>query len=158
MNNKQWWIRLLAGAFLLAGLVSCASAPEHYNTQRGALIGAGIGALAGQAIGRNTEGTVIGTGVGTLVGAVLGNAVDQDRQIARETSRRQQRADNYRCGQKQAYNDCHDREGTYIETIPGPVNQHTNCHKITKRVWDKGVLVSESVEEVCDGEKYSRDY
>ncbi len=157
MNKKQWWIRLLAGVFLLAGLVSCASTPDHYNTQRGALIGAGIGALAGQAIGRNTEGTVIGTGVGTLVGAILGNAVDQDRQIAREAPHRQQRPEDYRY-RDQAYNDYHDRDGTYVETIPGPVNQHTNCHKVTKRVWDKGVLVSEKVEEVCDGEKYSRDY
>jgi len=157
MNKKQWWIRLLAGAFLLAGLASCASTPDHYNTQRGALIGAGIGALAGQAIGRDTEGTVIGTGVGTLVGAILGNAVDQDRQIAREISHRQRRAENYRWRENQAYNDSCDH-GTYVETVPGPVNQHTNCHKVTKRVWNKGVLVSENVEEVCDGEKYSRDY
>ena len=36
--------------------VSCAtSQPDRYNTQRGAAIGAGVGALMGQAIGGDTE-------------------------------------------------------------------------------------------------------
>jgi len=48
-----------------------------YNTQKGAAIGAGIGALAGQAIGHDTESTLIGTAAGTLLGAIAGNAVDQ---------------------------------------------------------------------------------
>jgi hypothetical protein len=56
---------------------SCAS--EGYNTQKGAAIGAIGGALAGQAIGRNTAGTLIGAASGALVGAVAGNAVDQSR-------------------------------------------------------------------------------
>jgi len=50
-----------------------------YNTQKGAAIGAGIGALAGQAIGHDTEATLIGTAAGTLLGAITGNAVDQNR-------------------------------------------------------------------------------
>ena len=39
-------------------LISCGN-PNRYNTQRGAAIGAGFGALAGQMIGRNTRGTLI---------------------------------------------------------------------------------------------------
>ena len=163
MLKKQVYIRALAATLFLAGLAACASTPGYYNTQRGAAIGAGIGALAGQAIGRDTEGTLLGAGIGTVAGAILGNAVDQDQLQSREVIRHQRAADNYRYRQNRSYNDYdhHDYDdngGTYVETIPGPVDQHTNCHKVTKRVWDKGVLVSERVEEVCDGEKYSRDY
>jgi len=163
MLKKQLFIRVLAATFFLAGLVSCASTPGYYNTQRGAAIGAGIGALAGQSIGRNTEGTLLGAGIGTVAGAILGNAVDQDQQMSREASRHQRRADNYRYQRNGSHNDYDhydydDNDGTYVETIPGPVDQYTNCHKVTKRVWKKGVLVSEKVEEVCEGEKHSRDY
>ena len=45
---------------VLVFLISCASAhPGRYNTQRGAAIGAGLGALSGQLIGRNTKSTLI---------------------------------------------------------------------------------------------------
>jgi outer membrane lipoprotein SlyB len=70
---------LLVMTFWVAG---CAT-PGPYNTQKGALIGAGLGAIAGQAIGHNTEATLIGTGVGTLLGAVIGNLEDQRMQEAR---------------------------------------------------------------------------
>jgi len=65
-------------AVIAAGLLlsACAS-PGMYNTQKGAAIGGGLGAIAGQAIGRNTEATLLGAGVGTLLGTVLGNYEDQ---------------------------------------------------------------------------------
>lgn len=63
---------IAAGFFL----VSCAS--EGYNTQKGAAIGAGLGAIAGQVIGHDTASTLIGAAVGTLVGGIAGNAVDQN--------------------------------------------------------------------------------
>jgi hypothetical protein len=62
--------------FVLCLTIS-ACAGTGYNTQKGAAIGAGIGALAGQAIGHDTESTLIGTAAGTLLGAITGNAVDQ---------------------------------------------------------------------------------
>jgi hypothetical protein len=67
----------LAVLVIAAGffLVSCAS--EGYNTQKGAAIGAGLGAIAGQVIGHDTASTLIGAAVGTLVGGIAGNAVDQ---------------------------------------------------------------------------------
>ena len=43
------------------------------KTEQGASFGAGIGALAGQAIGGDTEGTLIGAGIGALVGGAIGN-------------------------------------------------------------------------------------
>ena len=61
----------------ILGTTFSACCGTGYNTQKGAAIGAGIGALAGQAIGHDTESTLIGTAAGTLLGAITGNAVDQ---------------------------------------------------------------------------------
>ena len=129
-------------------LAACATAGprDRYNTQRGAAIGAGVGALAGQAIAGNTEATLIGAAAGTLLGAIFGNAEDQAHAAAREAAITNKRVVYY------------DNQGSSLEAFPGPVNQHTNCRKVTKRLWDKGQLVSESVEEVCEGEKTTRDY
>ncbi|HVN97332.1 MAG TPA: glycine zipper family protein [Syntrophorhabdaceae bacterium] len=64
---------------LVCGFSSVVRASDGYNTQKGAVIGALGGALAGQAIGRNTAGTLIGAASGALIGAVAGNAMDQNR-------------------------------------------------------------------------------
>jgi len=127
--------------------VSCATIPEdRYNTQKGAAIGAGIGALLGQAIGRDTEGTLLGAGIGTVVGAIAGNAVDQDYQAARDAAALNKRV---------VYVD---DQGRAVEAIPVQGSQQTNCRKVTKRYWDNGQLISETVEEICEGEKTSKDY
>ena len=131
---------------LTIAIVSCATPQNRYNTQKGAAIGAGLGAVAGQAIGRNTEGTLLGAGIGTLLGTIVGNAVDQGYQASREAVSTNKRVVYY------------DDKGGAIEAIPGPMDQHTKCRKVTKRVWDKGTLVSENVEEVCEGEKVTRSY
>ena len=47
------------------------------DAQSGALLGAGIGALAGQAIGGDTKSTLIGTAVGGGAGYVIGNESDK---------------------------------------------------------------------------------
>ncbi len=62
------WIGLCAAITLLAGC---------NDAQSGALLGAGIGALAGQAIGGNTKSTLIGTAVGAGAGYVIGNESDK---------------------------------------------------------------------------------
>ena len=49
------------------------------DAQKGALLGAGAGALAGQAIGGNTKSTLIGTAVGAGVGYAVGNESDKAR-------------------------------------------------------------------------------
>jgi outer membrane lipoprotein SlyB len=46
------------------------------KTGSGALLGGALGALAGQAIGKDTKGTLIGAGVGAAVGGVIGNQED----------------------------------------------------------------------------------
>jgi len=46
------------------------------KTGTGSLLGGAIGALAGQAIGKDTKGTLIGAGVGAAVGGAIGNQED----------------------------------------------------------------------------------
>lgn len=126
---------------------SCASIPkDRYNTQKGAAIGAGAGALMGQAIGHDTEGTLIGLAAGTVLGALVGNAIDQDHAAARDAALYDKRVVYY------------DNQGGAVEAIPSAVNQQTNCHKVTKRIWKDGKLIKETIEEVCEGEKQSGAY
>lgn len=47
------------------------------DAQAGSLLGAGIGALAGQAAGGDTEATLIGTGIGAGAGYIIGNESDK---------------------------------------------------------------------------------
>jgi surface antigen len=51
------------------------------NSLGGLIIGAGSGALMGQAIGRDTESTLVGTAVGSVIGYIIGNEMDKDSQI-----------------------------------------------------------------------------
>lgn len=69
---------LLACIFLLS-----ACAEPMSNTQKGALIGAAGGALAGQVIGGNTKGTLIGAAAGAAVGGGVGYYMDQQEAAAR---------------------------------------------------------------------------
>ena len=118
-------------------LVSCAHyPPDRYNTQVGAAVGAGTGALIGQAIGGNTQSTLIGLAAGTIIGALVGNAVDQDYQAARDAAR---------YGKPVIY---YDKSGHAVEAIPEGTND-PNCQKVRKRIWEDGELVKETVEEVC---------
>jgi uncharacterized protein YcfJ len=144
--------RLAAVLALIVALavVSACAGPDsnRYNAQRGAAIGAGVGAGFGQVIGRNTEATLIGAGVGTLIGAIIGNAVDQSNLASHEAAMTNKRIVYY------------DDQGGAVEATPIPPgqDQSTNCRKVTKRVWENGRLVSETVDEVCEGEKYTREY
>ena len=65
----------LAAAGLLAAVMLTAGGCN--DAQAGSLLGAGVGALAGQAIGGDTEATLIGTGVGAGAGYIIGNESDK---------------------------------------------------------------------------------
>jgi YMGG-like Gly-zipper len=56
-------------AVMALGVAGCTS------TQQGAVIGGGVGAVAGQLIGGDTASTLIGAGAGALAGALIGDAV-----------------------------------------------------------------------------------
>ena len=138
---------VMISLILVTVIAACASVPkDRYNTQKGAAIGAGAGALIGQAIGRNTEGTLIGLAAGTILGSLVGNAVDQEYEVAREAAYYDKRVVYY------------DEGGSAVEAIPMGVNQQTNCHKVTKRTWKDGELIRETIEEVCEGDKHSKEY
>lgn len=51
------------------------------NSLGGLIIGAGSGALVGQAIGRDTESTLVGTAVGSVLGYIIGNEMDKDSRV-----------------------------------------------------------------------------
>ena len=144
------YITIIALIVAAIGVISCATpGSPDYNSQKGAAIGAGVGAGIGQALGGDTNATLLGAGVGTLIGAIIGNAVDQSQEASREAAMINKRIVYY------------DDRGGAVEAMPIPEEdgeRKTNCNKITKRVWENGRLVSETVEEVCEGEKYSRDY
>ncbi|MBC8201964.1 MAG: glycine zipper 2TM domain-containing protein [Planctomycetes bacterium] len=81
------------------------------NTEQGAGWGAGIGALAGQAIGGDTEGTLIGAGIGALVGGAIGN--DQDKQ---QRNRQQQRSADGTTMRRTTIHETLDADGNVVKT------------------------------------------
>jgi hypothetical protein len=112
---------------LLVFFAAGCTTPGYYNTQRGAVTGAGLGALAGQTIGRNTESTLIGAGIGGLMGTVIGNSYDQQAQQYRDFQVREpisrQQYDNYQPGDQYGRQYYHDRQyyryHSYHQAPPG---------------------------------------
>jgi uncharacterized protein YcfJ len=70
--KKMVWFVLVVGLILAS--TGCG---PGYRTQQGAMVGAALGAWAGQDIGRNTESTLIGAALGGVAGAVVGDAMEQ---------------------------------------------------------------------------------
>ena len=71
---------------LTGSLIGCAGNSPQTN---GALMGAGLGALAGQAIGGDTDATLIGAGVGALAGTVMGGQQEWEGRGSNSEARRQ---------------------------------------------------------------------
>jgi len=128
-------------------LLSCAHGgdPGRYNTQRGAVVGAAFGSILGLAIGNDAAGALLGGAVGGLIGGVVGNAADQHYQAEREAAQTNKRV---------VYVD---ESGHAIESIPHP-SERTDCKKVTTREWNRGVLVKETVREICKGKKSEWKY
>ena len=75
--QKRHGLRMTAVAIILMLVTfGCATDTTTKGT-KGAAIGAGAGAIAGQVIGHNTEGTLIGLAVGGLLGYIIGNEMDK---------------------------------------------------------------------------------
>lgn len=129
-------INLLIFIFIIINTLSCSA--QRYNTQTGALFGAGIGAITGQAVGRDTRSTLIGAELGTILGSIIGNAADQNAAAARERT----------SGNRVPVYD-HNYRGNF-ETVPtAPQNP---CRKVTRRIWENGRLTKEIVEEICESD------
>jgi Glycine zipper/WXXGXW repeat (2 copies) len=80
MNKSTFLISALASSLLFTGCVGVGP-----NTQRGAVNGGALGAVAGAVIGNNSRGgntlggALIGATVGAIAGGTLGNSVDNQR-------------------------------------------------------------------------------
>lgn len=65
---------------MLPAVLACGCASMN-NTEKGVatggVIGAGTGALIGNAVGKTGAGALIGTGIGALAGGLMGNSVDE---------------------------------------------------------------------------------
>ncbi len=80
---------LFITAILILLTAANSQADQYLNINKGIsglLLGAGGGALAGQAIGRNTESTLIGTAVGTVFGYIVGNEMDKNPGYTRQAA------------------------------------------------------------------------
>ncbi len=77
-------LRNLIRYFIAAVLVATAGAGCQNNTQKGAAIGGGLGAVTGAIIGKQSGnaglGAVIGGATGALAGGVIGNAEDKEEE------------------------------------------------------------------------------
>jgi outer membrane protein OmpA-like peptidoglycan-associated protein len=95
MRTKSMALILICAVFCVS-LISCApQSKQGQGTQVGAATGAGLGAILGQAIGRDTESTLIGAGAGAIVGAIAGNQVgkymdNQERELRQAMAQQQQ--------------------------------------------------------------------
>ena len=81
MNNKHYFkkafVLLMEASVLISGVSSCANMSDTTTTYAqatgiGAAGGAGMGALAGQAIGGDTKSPVPGAAIGGVIGAIAG--------------------------------------------------------------------------------------
>ena len=74
--------KILAAAVAATLLAGCTTTDPYTgqqktsNTAGGALVGAGVGALAGLAVGGNGKGALIGAAIGGLAGGAIGNYMD----------------------------------------------------------------------------------
>jgi hypothetical protein len=77
MKKISGWKKTIGLGMLCTALIFGAGCATMDKSEMGALGGAGVGALVGQAIGHNTAGTLIGAGVGLGLGYIIGNEVDK---------------------------------------------------------------------------------
>ncbi|MEX0281639.1 MAG: OmpA family protein [Arenibacterium sp.] len=81
MTAKLTAMALALGALTVSACTNPArlNDPDNPNRNRdtGMLVGAGLGALAGQLVGGDTEATLIGAAVGGATGGLIGNQLDK---------------------------------------------------------------------------------
>ncbi len=80
--TRRSTIAAVSAAVMMAGCADM-NMGNMSQTQKGTAVGAGVGALAGAVIGRDTKGAVIGAGVGALGGYVWSKHM-QDKKMAME--------------------------------------------------------------------------
>ncbi len=86
MKKMDGWKKTVGLSVLCMVLPFGAGCATMDKSEMGALGGAGVGALVGQAIGHNTAGTLIGAGVGLGLGYIIGNEADKSAVKKRQTA------------------------------------------------------------------------
>ncbi len=77
--------KLVIACLLVVFIASCAGTTNtEIKTKEGVLVGAGVGAILGQAIGHNRQSTLVGAGIGAALGGLAGSQIGayMDRQQA----------------------------------------------------------------------------
>ena len=115
-----------------------------YHSKSAAICGTG-GGVAGALIDKKNPWR--GALVGAALGAVTCMAItDMHMQVSREAARTgnivAQRND----------------DGLAVQAIPVSYNAQTKCRKVRSRAWDKGKLIGETEEEICEGERVVAEY
>ena len=124
-------------------LAACTTTSQNAPYQ-GAGLGAAVGAVSGALLDRHNPWR--GAVIGATAGAVLGGGITAiSTRASREAVARQQTVV-YRQGD------------TVVEATPLEYNQKTYCHKVHKRVWRNGQLVTDRIEEVCESQKTGNYY
>ena len=77
-------LAMIAAAFALAGCADMNTGMT--STQQNTAIGAGVGALAGAAIGHNATGALIGAGVGAAGGYIWSKNMEQKKQAMEQAT------------------------------------------------------------------------
>ncbi len=77
-SKKRTGVVVLVAALALSGLSGCATWDKLDRTERGALIGAGGGAVVGGVVG-GTKGAVLGGVGGGVAGGVIGHNTDDEK-------------------------------------------------------------------------------
>jgi hypothetical protein len=90
MNKMGGWKKTIGLSVLCAVLCFGAGCATMDKSEMGAVGGAGVGALVGQAIGHNTAGTLIGAGVGLGLGYIIGNEADKSDAKKRKTATKEE--------------------------------------------------------------------
>lgn len=75
-------ISLIFMGVILFGTSACSTWRKLNNTEKGAVIGGGTGAVVGEAVGGGT-GALIGGAGGAVGGGLIGHEIDQDERDRR---------------------------------------------------------------------------
>lgn len=74
---KEKILILLLCLLIATFVVGCFD--QTTGTQKSAAVGAAVGAVGGQIIGRNTASTLMGAGIGALGGAIMNDAISHGK-------------------------------------------------------------------------------
>ncbi|WP_456432618.1 YMGG-like glycine zipper-containing protein [Thermosulfuriphilus sp.] len=142
MKKSLFIVAILGLWFSLSACVTTQQSAPYQGAGAGAVIGAAAGALLDSH--NPWRGAVIGGALGAAFGGTLADISSQASYQAARTN------------QPVVYQ----RGATVVEAspIPSTHSAETNCRKVRKRVWRNGTLITDRIEEICEGQKKEYTY